>query len=56
MAERIGMSQALASWHVKRLVASGVLLTTREGRSNALRVAAHVPMPVDAGAPVAVAA
>lgn len=44
LAERVGMSQALMSWHVKRLVTSGVLLTAREGRSNALRVAAHVPM------------
>lgn len=43
MAEKVGMSQALASWHVKRLVESGVLLTHREGRSNALNVATHVP-------------
>ena len=44
LSERLGMSQALASWHVKRLVASGVLLTAREGRSNCLRVAGHVPV------------
>lgn len=44
LAEKLGMSQALASWHVKRLVASGVLLSAREGRSNVLRVAAHVPL------------
>lgn len=43
MAEKVGMSQALASWHVKRLVESGVVLTHREGRSNALHVATHVP-------------
>lgn len=44
LAEKLGMSQALASWHVKRLIASGVLLSTREGRSNRLHVAEHVPM------------
>jgi predicted transcriptional regulator len=43
LSEKLGMSQALASWHVKRLVASGVLLAAREGRSNCLRVAGHVP-------------
>jgi predicted transcriptional regulator len=44
LAGRLGMSQALASWHVKRLVASGVLLTEKVGRSNALRVGEHVPL------------
>lgn len=44
LAERLGISQALASWHVKRLVASGVLTTRREGRSNLLAVAVHVPL------------
>ena len=52
LANRVGMSQALASWHVKRLVTSGVLLTSREGRSNALTVAAHVP---DVTPPAAIA-
>lgn len=55
LATRVGMSQALASWHVKRLVTSGVLLASREGRSNALTVAAHVP-DVAPARPVAVAA
>jgi hypothetical protein len=41
---------------VKRLVESGVLLTTREGRTNALRVAAHVPVETSVAAtPAAVA-
>ena len=44
LAETLGMSQALASWHVKRLVASGVLVPTRAGRSNLLHVAEHVPV------------
>lgn len=44
LASAVGISQALASWHVKRLVASGVLLAERAGRSNSLRVAAHVPL------------
>lgn len=44
LADRLGMSQALASWHVKRLVASGILRATRAGRSNALHVAEHVPV------------
>lgn len=44
LAQTLGMSQALASWHVKRLAGSGILLTAREGRSNTLRVAAHVPL------------
>ena len=44
LADRLGMSQALASWHVKRLVASGVLVTQRAGRSNLLAVAEHVPV------------
>lgn len=48
LAARLGMSQALASWHVKRLVASGVLNTERAGRSNLLRVAEHVPVVVRA--------
>lgn len=56
LAQRVGMSQALASWHVKRLVTSGVLRTTREGRSNMLHVAEHVPDLAPAAAPVAVAA
>lgn len=43
LSETLGISQALASWHVKRLVESGVLTTQREGRSNCLRVASHVP-------------
>ena len=43
LSQELGISQALASWHVKRLVESGVLTTQREGRSNCLRVAAHVP-------------
>lgn len=43
LSEKLGMSQALASWHVKRLVQSGVLVTEKSGRSNALRVAPHVP-------------
>lgn len=57
LAGTLGMSQALASWHVKRLVASGVLVVAREGRSNTLRVAEHVPDLVAApSAPVAVVA
>jgi len=44
LAERIGISQALLSWHVKRLLASGVLVSTRSGRSNLLAVADHVPI------------
>lgn len=48
LSERVGMSQALASWHVKRLVESGVLLATRDGRSNRLAVATHVPLSVHA--------
>jgi DNA-binding transcriptional ArsR family regulator len=44
LAARVGISQALASWHVKRLVGAGVLLVVKEGRSNTLRVAAHVPL------------
>ena len=44
LAERLGMSQALASWHVKRLVGTGVLVTTRAGRANLLHVAEHVPV------------
>lgn len=55
LAARVGMSQALASWHVKRLVGSGVLLTVRTGRSNALHVAEHVP-DLAPPAPLAVAA
>lgn len=50
----LGMSQALTSWHVKRLVAAGVLVTARAGRSNVLHVAGHVP--VMAAAPAALAA
>ncbi|HWH09069.1 MAG TPA: winged helix-turn-helix transcriptional regulator, partial [Candidatus Thermoplasmatota archaeon] len=56
LASRIGMSQALASWHVKRLVGSGVLRSVRTGRSNALHVADHVPDLAPAAVPVAVAA
>src|SRR5581483_8183868 len=48
LSERLGISQALASWHVKRLVESGVLTVGREGRSNTLRVAGHVPVLVAA--------
>lgn len=44
VAARLDMSQALVSWHVKRLVGAGVLLTMKDGRSNTLRVAAHVPL------------
>ncbi|HEX2021418.1 MAG TPA: winged helix-turn-helix transcriptional regulator, partial [Candidatus Thermoplasmatota archaeon] len=43
LAHRLGMSQALASFHVKKLVASGVLRTAKAGRSHALTVAEHVP-------------
>lgn len=53
LAERLGMSQALMSWHVKRLAANGILLTSRAGRANALRVAEHVPMMAPAAPPVA---
>lgn len=53
LAERLGMSQALASWHVKRLVGSGVILTRRVGRSNLLAVAGHVPVLAPAPAQVA---
>ena len=56
LADRLGMSQALASWHVKKLVASGVLVSTREGRSNVLRVADGVPATRAAPAPAVVAA
>ncbi|HUR67656.1 MAG TPA: winged helix-turn-helix transcriptional regulator [Candidatus Thermoplasmatota archaeon] len=44
LAEQLGMSQALASWHVKRLIQSGVLVSVRDGRSNLLHVAGHVPV------------
>ena len=44
LADALSMSQALASWHVKRLIANGVLTCAREGRSNTLRVAEHVPV------------
>lgn len=54
LAEKLGISQALASWHIKRLIASGVLVSTRAGRSNLLHVAEHVP--VVTPAPVALAA
>ena len=53
LAERLGISQALASWHVKRLIASGVIIATRSGRSNLLHVAEHVPV---VSAPAALAA
>lgn len=56
LAERLGMSQALASWHVKRLIGSGVLVSTKEGRSNCLRVAEHVPLVAVPTVPVIVAA
>ncbi|MFA5861345.1 MAG: winged helix-turn-helix transcriptional regulator [Candidatus Thermoplasmatota archaeon] len=55
VAQRIGMSQALASWHVKRLVESGVIHSERVGRSHALNVAAHVPVSAPRAEPVAVA-
>lgn len=56
LAERLGMSQALASWHVKRLIQSGVLVATRDGRSNLLHVAEHVPVLAAGAVPSALAA
>lgn len=53
LAEKLGMSQALTSWHVKRLVTSGVLVSTRAGRSNHLHVAVHVPVVGPAPVPLA---
>ncbi|MEA3198799.1 MAG: hypothetical protein QOE90_227 [Thermoplasmata archaeon] len=48
LSERLGISQALASWHVKRLVESGVLNVAKSGRSHTLHVAGHVPVLVTA--------
>ena len=56
LAARVGMSQALASWHVKRLVGSGVLHSVKAGRANALHVAEHVPDLAPVPVPAAVAA
>lgn len=56
VAQKVGMSQALASWHVKRLVESGVLRSERIGRSHALHVTEHVRVPVHSEAAVAVSA
>lgn len=44
LADKLGISQALLSWHVKRLVQSGVVVSVRDGRSNLLHVAEHVPV------------
>ncbi len=42
LAQTLGISQALASWHIKRLTTTGVLQTTRQGRSNTLTLPQHV--------------
>jgi len=39
LAHRLGMSQALVSHHVKKLVAAGVVTTERVGRANTLHLA-----------------